>query len=71
MYNWKFIDKLYIYDGTIDGLFTIIFDSYTQKTIPKNICSKDIYISNFIDKIVNIETDYEKSKRIFNRKNGK
>ena len=66
MYNWKFIDKLYIYDGTIDGLFTIIFDSYTQKTIPKNICSKDIYISNFIDKLVNIETDYEKSKRIFN-----
>lgn len=65
MSNWKLINKIYIYDGTFEGLLTIIFDSYVEKTLPQKIVSKSNYIENFLDKITFINTDYEKSQRIF------
>ena len=30
-------NQVYVYDGTFDGLLTIVFDCYLQKTIPSNI----------------------------------
>lgn len=65
MSNWKLINKTYIYDGTFDGLLTIVFDSYATKTLPQKIISKDNYIENFLDKTTYIDTDYKKSQRIF------
>ena len=66
MSNWKLINTTYIYDGTFDGFLTIVFDVFSNKTLPKKIYSKDIYIPNFLDKTLYIKTDYEKSKRVFN-----
>lgn len=65
MSNWKLINKTYLYDGTFNGLLTIVFDSYTNKTLPQKIDSQDNYISNFLDKIIIIKTNEEKSQRIF------
>ena len=39
----------YIYDGTIDGLFTIVFNCYIEKTIPYKI--EDDYELIDIEKI--------------------
>ena len=50
----------------LNGLLTIVFDTYSTKTLPQKIVSKDKYISNFLDKTIFIETDYNKSQRIFN-----
>lgn len=66
MFNWKFIKDIYIYDGTFDGLLTIIFDCYILKSFPTNIISENKYQENIIDKVKYIKTDYTKSKRIFN-----
>ena len=65
MSNWKLINKTYIYDGTFEGLLTIVFDSYASKTLPQKIVSKNNYIENFLEKTTFIDTDYEKSQRIF------
>ena len=65
MSNWKLINKTYIYDGTFDGLLTIVFDSYLNKTLPQKIVSSNNYINNFLDNTFLIKTDYEKSKKIF------
>ena len=65
MSNWKLINKTYLYDGTFDGLLTIVFDSYSNKTLPQKIISEEVYINNFLDKIQYINTNYEKSKRVF------
>lgn len=65
MLNWKSVNKVYIYDGSIDGLFTIVFDAYASKTLPTSIYSKNSYLYRFTDNVVNIETDYSKSERIF------
>ena len=65
MPNWKLINKTYIYDGTFEGLLTIVFNSYVEKTLPQKIISQDKYIENFLDKTDYIKTDYDKSTRIF------
>lgn len=66
MSNWKLINKTYLYDGTFYGLLTIVFDSYIHKTLPQKIYNKDTYIYNFLDKTIEITTDFDKSQRIFN-----
>ena len=65
MSNWKLINKTYIYDGTFDGFLTIVFNAYSTKILPQKIYPKKDYCFNFLDSIIEIETDYEKSQRIF------
>ena len=65
MLNWKYIDEIFIYDGTFPGLLTIVFDSYVAGKIPIKICRDKNYEYNMLDKAIYIETDDEKAKRIF------
>ena len=65
MSNWKLINKTYIYDGTFDALLPIVFDAYSNKVLPQKIYSNDNYVENFLDRTLYIQTDYEKSKRVF------
>ena len=65
MSNWKLVNKVYLYDGTFDGFLTIVFNSYSQKTLPQKIYPNSEYIPNFLEHTIHIQTDYEKSKRVF------
>jgi len=65
MSNWKFINKTYLYDGTFDGLLTIVFNCYSTKTLPQNVENEQNYTNNFLDNTTFIQTDYEKSDRVF------
>lgn len=65
MSNWKLVNKTFLYDGTFDGLLTIVFNCYYYKTLPQNIKSQKTYNNNFLDNNVFICTDYEKSDRVF------
>ena len=60
------INKTYLYDGTFDGLLTIVFDCYVLKKLPLKIIAEDKYIPNILDNIEKVITDYNKSERIFN-----
>ena len=66
MSNWKLINKTYLYDETFDGFLTIVFDSYSSKTLPQKIFDKKAYSPNFLDQTIEIKTDSEKAKRVFN-----
>ncbi len=65
MSNWKLINKTYLYDGSLDGFLTIVFDCYSTKTLPQKILVKTDYTPNFLDNIVSIQTDPEKAERVF------
>lgn len=67
MSNWKLVNKTYLYDGSFDGLLTIVFDCYTKKTLPQKIIDFNNYTYNFLDNTLTIETDYSKSKNIFDQ----
>ncbi len=62
---WKFIDTVFLYDGTFEGLLTIVFDCYISKEIPSKILSEYEYITNILDETKIIQTDYAKSDRVF------
>ena len=49
MSNWKLINKTYIYDGSFEGLLSIVFDCYVSKTLPQKIVASNNYIDNFLD----------------------
>ena len=66
MFNWNVVEKTYVYDGTFEGLLSIVFDCYIKKVIPLRIESKNNIELNFLDTLEEKITDYEKSNRIFN-----
>lgn len=68
MKNLKFTETniTYLYDGTFNGLLTIVFDCYINKQLPLKIVDSHEYVSNLFDNIQTITTDYDKADRIFN-----
>ena len=66
MFNWNVIEKTYVYDGSFEGLLTIVFDCYIQKTIPHKIVSQSEFEQNFLENFEQKQTEEEKANRIFN-----
>lgn len=66
MKNFTQINKTYLYDGTFDGLLTIVFDCYVLKKFPIKIIAENKYIPNILDDIERVITDYNRATRIFN-----
>ena len=54
---------IYKFDGTIDGIFSCIYQSFTNKEIPDCITADDVQLS-LTGTIRFIETDYENNKRV-------
>lgn len=65
MFNWKLINKIYFYDGSLHGFFTIVFNCFLTKTLPQNIYEKNSYTPNFLENTLLVETNPEKAKRVF------
>ena len=57
--------KVYLYDGSFEGLLSIVFDCYVQKQIPSHIIEEKQYIPNLLDTVETYHTDYTKAERIF------
>lgn len=57
--------KTYLYDGTFEGLLTIVFDCYIAKELPLQIFPNQTYQNNLLDDIEIITTDFVKADRIF------
>ena len=64
MSNWKLVNKTYLYDGSFDGLLTVVFDSYQTKTLPQKIENESLYTPNFLDNTTTIVTNHEKASRV-------
>ena len=66
MFNWNTINKTYVYDGSFEGLLSIVFNCYINKNIPLKIVEKSNFEINFLDEIEEQITNYKHSDRIFN-----
>lgn len=65
MFNWNTINKTYVYDGSFEGLLSIVFNCYISRNIPLKIIEKSNLEINFLDEIEEQITNYEHSDRIF------
>jgi len=48
MHNWTNLDVIYIYDGSFEGLLTIVFKCFEEKAVPKNIVIADNINNNLL-----------------------
>lgn len=65
MSHWKSVNVTYLYDGTFNGLLTIVFDCYIAHTLPTKIISEEQYEPNLLDHLNRIQTDQQKAQRIY------
>ena len=56
---------VYIYDGSFEGLLTSIYHAFYSAEKPENIVSKENLVENFLMEKVYIETDEDKSRRVY------
>ncbi len=59
---------IYLIDGSLDGIFTAIFNSYLTKKIPSALSSGDIQLE-INEEVVEIITDKDKADRVFTKVN--
>ncbi len=64
MHNWTIVDYIYIYDGTIDGLLTIVYDCMKKKQVPRFVYIEKDYIPNLIDQVLFIQSDVIKANKM-------
>lgn len=66
MLDFKVLEnQVYLYDGTFNGLLTIVFDCYLSKVIPSDVLPKENYLPNLLEKPYFISTDEKKANRIW------
>ncbi|SNX53116.1 TIGR03915 family putative DNA repair protein [Thermoanaerobacterium sp. RBIITD] len=56
----------YLFDGSFDGLMTVIYESYYKHQVPDNIIIKGELQQNMLSQNIYIETDIEKSEKVQN-----
>jgi len=57
---------IYLFDGTFEGLLTCVFTSFEQKQIPADILNNNKFIQqSLVDDFIYIQTDFDKSERVF------
>lgn len=64
MSNWKSINTIYLYDGTFDGLLSIVFSCFYQRIIPFDIVTNDYEINLFHDYLP-IRTNYKHANKVY------
>ncbi|HVD98706.1 MAG TPA: TIGR03915 family putative DNA repair protein [Cytophagaceae bacterium] len=57
----------FIYDGSYEGLLSVIFESFTLKTTPNAIVSKKEFQSEWLETAIPIETNEEKANELLTR----
>ncbi len=57
--------RIYIFDGTIDGLLTAVFDAYALKEQPEELLKSGDALPLFCDHTYQVTTDEEKAQRVW------
>jgi len=56
---------IYVTDGSFEGILTAIFAAYENKEVPESIVSRDFYQMSLDTDVREIDTDEEKSGRVY------
>ena len=56
---------VYVFDGTMDGLLTAVFDAFSLKEQPEQLLAKGDALPLFCDRTYHVTTDEEKARRVW------
>lgn len=57
--------NIFIYDKTLEGLLTSVFDAYARKTFPDRLLEEGEPLPLFYDEVYTVTTDEEKANRVW------
>ncbi|MDH6358449.1 TIGR03915 family putative DNA repair protein [Parabacteroides sp. PF5-9] len=58
--------NIFIYNKTLEGLFTVVFDAYFRKTFPDLLLGENDPLPLFYDELIYSVTDEQKTDRVWN-----
>ena len=64
--TWQFVDKIYLYDESIEGFLSVVLECIQKKEIPKDITTENQYIENLFDIPILLETNIKQSNYLTN-----
>lgn len=56
---------VYVYDGSFEGLLTVIYEVYYNKDKPEVVFKKEEYVHNFLHNVIEIFSDENKWKKVY------
>jgi len=56
---------IFIYDKTLEGLLTVVFDAYSRKTFPELLLDENQPLPLFYEEVHTVITDEEKANRVW------
>ena len=56
---------VYVFDGTMDGLLTAVFDTFLLKEQPEQLLAEGDALPLFCDRVYQVSTDEEKARRVW------
>ena len=56
---------VYVFDGTMDGLLTAVFDAFNLKEQPEQLLAEGDALPLFCERIYQVATDEEKARRVW------
>ena len=62
-------DTVYLYDGTLDGFCTIVYEVFRLKRIPRQIVSEEKFVGDLFSVPVFYETELKKATKVKNKLN--
>ena len=57
---------IYLIDGSVDGIFTALYNAYQTKTFPTAVVNGDIQL-DLCDETVEIQTNKSKADKVFSK----
>lgn len=64
MSNWKSINTIYLYDGSFNGLLSVVFECLHNKIVPFDLVTQNYEISLFHDYLP-ISTNEEQAQKVY------
>ena len=56
---------VYVFDGTMDGLLTAVFDAFSLKEEPQELLAEGVALPLFCERTYQVGTDEEKARRVW------
>lgn len=64
MHYWSIIEATYLYDGSMEGVLTIVYICLKNKEVPRTIMIDKEYYGNLLEQSIIIHTDYLQATKV-------
>lgn len=56
---------IYVYDGTFEGLLTVMHETFVNKKVPTEIRKQGEFPGDLLEEVIVVNTDFDKSSRVY------